>query len=227
MQNAIEIVIFILNTSQTGKHRRFLDWINKSSLPAAGFFFPFLTKSFTIKEKTEKQKGGRILIAQEIKLRIHEESDLFSPFDPDRRILSEDAISYLNINYEAMFRKKKGTYAIHVFSDTPVNENHIKDAIREHCSQEMENIRFISKIETFKELSLGLLGSVILTLWFVLSNYTEGVYLEILTIIGWVAIWEAAGGALIKRPELYHQKKLYDLASKAEIIIEAAPHDRS
>ena len=77
LQNAIEIVIFILNTSQTGKHRRFLDWINKSSLPAAGFFFPFLTKSFTIKEKTEKQKGGRILIAQEIKLRIHEESDLF------------------------------------------------------------------------------------------------------------------------------------------------------
>ena len=86
----------------------------------------------------------------------------------------------------------------------------------------MENLRFLSKIETRKELSLGALGTVILSVWFILSHYTEGVFLEILTIMGWVAIWEATGGAILKRPELYQIKKKYELASKAEIIIEAA-----
>ena len=165
------------------------------------------------------------MIAEEIKLRIHEEADLFTPLDPDRFILSDDVISYLNIKYEIMYRKyrkKNEAYTIHIFSDTPVNEHRVKDAIREHCSHEMENLRFLSKIETRKELSLGALGTVILSVWFILSHYTEGVFLEILTIMGWVAIWEATGGAILKRPELYQIKKKYELASKAEIIIEAA-----
>ena len=164
------------------------------------------------------------MITQEVKLHIHEESDLFTPFDPDQTILSDEVISYLNRSYVVMYKKNKKNYTIHIFSDTPVNENHIIDAIHEHCSQEIESIRFNSKIEGFKELSLGLLGTIILTIWFVLSHITEGVFLEILTIIGWVAIWEATGSAILKRPELYHQRKIFELASKAKIIIEVSPH---
>ena len=58
-----------------------------------------------------------------------------------------------------------------------------------------------------------------------LSHYTEGVFVEILTIIGWVAIWEATGGVILKRPELYHFRKKYDLALKTEIIIDVLPRD--
>ena len=75
------------------------------------------------------------MITPEIKLKIHEEADLFSPLDPDQIHLSDDVISYLNRNYILMYKNKKGKYAIHIFSDTPVNENHIKEAIREHCLQ--------------------------------------------------------------------------------------------
>ena len=162
------------------------------------------------------------MITPEIKLKIHEESDLFSPLDPDQIHLSDEVISYLNRNYILMYKNKKSKYAIHIFSDTPVNENHIKEAIREHCLQEKETVRFRSRIETFKELSLGILGLLILSLWFVLSHSREGVFLEVLTIIGWVAIWEATGGALLKRPELHHKRRMYDFASKAEIIVEVS-----
>lgn len=168
------------------------------------------------------------MITEEIKLRIHEESDLFSPLDLDQRILSDEVISYLNIRYEVMYRKyltKKGSYAIHIFSDTPVNEAHVKDAIRDYCLHEKENIQFLSKIETYKMHSFGILGTLILSAWYVLSHYTEGVFLEILTIVGWVAIWEATGGVILKRPELYHFRKKYELALKAEIIIEVSPPD--
>ena len=44
---------------------------------------------------------------REIKLRIHEESDLFSPYDPDQMQLSEDMISYLKCKSEMILKKYK------------------------------------------------------------------------------------------------------------------------
>ena len=32
---------------------------------------------------------------REIKLKIHDESELFSPFDPDQTMISDDVIEYL------------------------------------------------------------------------------------------------------------------------------------
>ena len=73
---------------------------------------------------TGKTEGWHMMITEEIKLRIHEESDLFSPLDPDQRILSDEVISYLSHNYQTMYQKyqtKNGNYVLHIFSDTPVN----------------------------------------------------------------------------------------------------------
>ncbi len=108
-----------------------------------------------------KQEGWHMMNTEEIKLRIHEESDLFSPLDPDQRILSDEVISYLSRNYQTMYQKyltKNGNYVLHIFSDTPVNEAHVKDAIRGHFVHEKDNIQFLSKIETYKMHALGILG---------------------------------------------------------------------
>ena len=34
------------------------------------------------------------MVKHELKLKIHEESDLFSPYDPDQNVLSEDVVAY-------------------------------------------------------------------------------------------------------------------------------------
>ena len=44
---------------------------------------------------------------REIKLKIHEESDLFSPYDPDQMQLSEDMVTYLKRKSEMMYKKKR------------------------------------------------------------------------------------------------------------------------
>jgi hypothetical protein len=43
---------------------------------------------------------------QIIKMKIHEESDLYSPLDPDRNILSEDIVSYLTRVFLSQHRKR-------------------------------------------------------------------------------------------------------------------------
>ena len=52
-------------------------------------------------------KKRDILMKREIKLKIHEESDLFSPYDPDQMQLSEDMVTYLKRKSEMMYKKKR------------------------------------------------------------------------------------------------------------------------
>ena len=162
---------------------------------------------------------------REIKLRIHEESDLFSPYDPDQMQLSEDMISYLKRKSEMMLKKCKEVYTLHIFSDMPVNEDKVKNAFREQLLLDLENNRFSAKLEITKGLFLLFLGVVILSFRYMLAEAGEGLYLDVIEIIGWVAIWEATSGALLRLPELYHMKKVHEFASKADIIIEVTPPD--
>lgn len=164
-------------------------------------------------------------MTNEIELRIHEESDLFSPLDPRQMQLSEDVISYLTRNTEIIYRKCKGKFAIHIFSDTPVNEDKVKKAFREQILLDLESNRFWAKLETIKEAVLVLFGLSILSLWYVMTESGEGLYLEIMEIVGWVAIWEASTSALLRRPELYHKKREYEFALKADIIVDVSPRD--
>ncbi|MBO7710527.1 MAG: hypothetical protein J6S83_08670 [Lachnospiraceae bacterium] len=58
-----------------------------------------------------------------------------------------------------------------------------------------------------------------------LSVHSESagvVKLEIISIIGWVAIWEAASIAIMQRPELVMMKKAYERIIDAQIIIDTA-----
>lgn len=160
------------------------------------------------------------MATNEIKLKIHEESDMFTPYDPNQELLSEDVSTYLIRCYENKHRTTKEKLVVHIFSDTPVNEERVKRAIRGHCEQEKSNNQREIMIETFREICLAVLGLILLSLWAFLSASHEGMWMEVLSIMGWVAIWEATSIAILRRPELYHVRKTYDRASKAKIIID-------
>ena len=164
------------------------------------------------------------MTANEIKLKIHEESDMFTPYDPEQKLLSEDVSAYLIRCYENKHRSSREALVIHIFSDTPVNEKRVKQAIRDHCNQAMSNNRHEMMLETVREICLAVLGLILLSLWFLLSASIENMWMEVLSIMGWVAIWEATSIAIMTRPELYHVRKTYDRASKAKIIIDVAPN---
>ena len=160
---------------------------------------------------------------QEIRLRIHEESDLYNPLDPDQIMLSDDISDYLVSQYENMHRFTKETYSMRIISDTLLDEESVTKAIRHHCLQQTDNLKHELKVQTIKELTLAILGAILLTLWVVLSRTREGVDMEILSIMGWVAIWEATSILIMRRPELMTEKKTYEKASKTEIFFETAP----
>jgi len=54
----------------------------------------------------------------EIKIKIHEEADLYNPLDPEGSELSDEVITYMVRKYQEKGRKEK--HIIHIISDEPV-----------------------------------------------------------------------------------------------------------
>ena len=63
---------------------------------------------------------------QIVKIKIHEESDLYAEMDPDHKMLSDDTISYFERVYLRKHRKIEEDYVINITSDVPVNEERVK-----------------------------------------------------------------------------------------------------
>ena len=77
------------------------------------------------------------MVRHEIKLKIQDETELFSPLDPDQNMLSEDVTEYFRRNYIHKHRRRKEECTIHIFTDTPVDEEKVKKQIRNYYIQEM------------------------------------------------------------------------------------------
>ena len=157
---------------------------------------------------------------KEIRLKIHEESDLFSRFDPDQKMLSEEVIAYVAHNYLNQHRWLKDSFTIRIISDVPVNQEKVKCRIQDYFVQEKENTDYLLKKLTLKEICLGVFGAVVLAIWLMLSQDSSNVNLEILSIIGWVTVWEATYLAIIERPDIHRAAKAFDRAVAAEYIFE-------
>lgn len=163
------------------------------------------------------------MTTQEIKLKIHEEADLFSEYDPDQTLLSEDIASYFERNYLNKHRSPAEKYVIHIYSDTPVNKESIQTRIIKYFKQEKDNIAYEIKKLTLKQIYLAVCGVLFLSIWFFLSVNSESagaVKLEIISIVGWVAIWEAASISIMQRPELVFMRKAFERIINAQIIID-------
>ena len=162
------------------------------------------------------------MTTRDIKLKIHEESDLFSPLDPDQNILSEEAIDYFTRIFLNKHRRLREEYVIHIISDVPVREDHVRDSIMNEFDRQKDDIRSSLKRLWVKLVLLAVLGAAILSLWLYLSSVFETVGVEILSIMGWVCVWEATSIAVLQHPELRRMWLNIDLLTRSKIIFETA-----
>ena len=159
------------------------------------------------------------MLTQEINLKIHEEADLYSPYDPSGVHLSEDVITYFSRCFLETHEKDRENVLIRIESDTPVDRKTMEERIRAHFGRELKITRHDMKILMMKEICIGFLGLLVLTIWLLLSSRSGGMKVEILSMIAGVAIWEATNIAIIQHPALYRTKKEFEYLQNAEIHI--------
>ena len=153
----------------------------------------------------------------ELQMKIHEESELFSPFDPQQNLLSDDAIVYFERIYVHKHRRIKEDYKLQIISDTPLDEEKIRQKIKNHFLQEIDDLNYALRVLTLKAIALALIGIIVLMIWFIVSD-DASVKVEILCIIGWVGVWEATDIFILERPALRHTRYHLNKLANAEII---------
>lgn len=152
----------------------------------------------------------------DISLKIHEEADLYSGFDPDQTLLSDEVISYIVRRYQEKDLGDKPR--LHIISDLPLDEDRVRKNIRDYMQQELEiSVKEQKKI-TLKQLRLAVIGIAFIAVWLVLSAFTGTVIAEVLSIIGSFAVWEAANIWIIDRPEMRLTRMRLKKLMETEVI---------
>ena len=141
----------------------------------------------------------------EIRIHIDDESELYNPFDESKSMLSDDLLSYLQERYtEKDFRKR----AVLIFSGARIDGDNLRSALHRYVEAELDMIRRKKRFNFLKQLRLFIIGIVFVAAGIVLGNYLDSVPLEILSIIGSFAVWEAANIWIVENPTIRLQSRL-------------------
>ena len=161
-----------------------------------------------------KKKNEMNAVPKQIGLTIHEESELYNPFDEE--LLNDDLISFLHDR----FRRTGIDAALCIRSFCPLDESRFRNAFTRFCAEAKGDVERMRKRNHMRELRMLLIGIVFILLWLFISARTDGLGPEILSIIGSFAVWEAANVLIVENPELRLEKYLVNRLEKAEITIE-------
>ena len=127
---------------------------------------------------------------------------------------------YIARNYLNVHRSPIENLTLHIVSDTPVDADRIRTRIHDYHAQELDNLNYMIKRLTGREIIFAVIGAALLAVWVLLAANASAVRAEILCIMGWVPIWNAVDIAITDKPELHRIRSGYRRAVVSEIIIE-------
>jgi hypothetical protein len=112
----------------------------------------------------------------EIKVKIHEEADLYNPLDPDKAHLRDDVIAYILRKYQE--KKRKEPFFIHIFSDLPVDEERVRKNLRAFMEHEEEIEEREQQISSMKQVRMFLIGISFIAIWMLAAKITKNMALR-------------------------------------------------
>lgn len=156
--------------------------------------------------RTKKETG-----VEQIRLTVHEESELYNPFDEE--LLSDDVVSFLEIRTKGT----SGNISLCICSDCQLDEERARRAFARLFSDYEAWLDVERKRNTARQFILFGIGVFFIGLWLFVSAVTEGIWPEVLSIIGSFAVWEAANIWILDNPTISVEKYWTRKLEKAEI----------
>ncbi|MBQ4249935.1 MAG: hypothetical protein II705_07845 [Clostridia bacterium] len=154
----------------------------------------------------------------EIKLRIHDENELYNRFDEDRQVLSDDVISYITDRFDE--RKLGSRIRIKIISDEPLNEENVKSAFMRSADALKSLNRKQRLLNNGKMIRLLIIGVALLAIGIVLTISLDQLPLALISAVGTFAVWEAASICLVKNPENTAARQRIEKLRDAEMEFE-------
>lgn len=158
----------------------------------------------------------------EIKLTIHDDSDVVSPYsEPEKPVISGELADYLE-NIASNYLPAQ-PIAITFYSDCVDDKEQatFDKAVRNYFSFKAAEMRREIAQNTIMSLIFTIIGVVSLTVMFILSAHGLGeVLTECLDIFAWVFLWEAVDQFFIERKALVRKCRRFDNFVNSDISFE-------
>lgn len=154
----------------------------------------------------------------EINLKINEEQELYNPLDESCRTLSGDVSEYLVEQYG-----KRVTYdeiILKIKCGGPVNRERVCGAFQELIREQEAHNANQRRINLIKQLWLFCIGVIFVTAAILLDGILGSVPVELVSIVGSFAIWEAANIWIVENPRTRLAKRTLKKLNSTKIVIE-------
>lgn len=156
----------------------------------------------------------------EIKLKIQEEKDLYDPFDESCRTLNSDVADYLSRQYG---RQEIGEDTVlKIKCGGPVDFERVKGAFQETIREQERHNAAQKKLNLIKQLWLLCIGVVFVAAAILLDGVIGSVPVELISIVGSFAVWEAANIWIVENPRVRLAKRTLKRLNSTKIVVEQA-----
>lgn len=156
-----------------------------------------------------------------IQLRIKNESELYSPYDPSQTVINRDVYNYL----KSFFTESEGRTHQHdtlqIITDTPINEERVKQTIIAAVKKDQTEIDRQISLNHKRAVEGFVIGILLSVAGFGLAVILNQIILEIISFIGTMSVREAVVIYTKLNPDIRRVRRLLDPLTdlKMEVVI--------
>ena len=152
----------------------------------------------------------------EVSIRISSEADLYNPLDPTGEKLSDDVVSYIvnELSIKGVEKKSKLT----IICGSKVDEDKVRASVVKAVNDNITVIDREKRTNTLNQFRLILIGVIVISFWLTISAVIKDLWVEILSIIGSFAIWEASNIWIVENPKLKAKRRISASLKEADIV---------
>ncbi|MBR2254250.1 MAG: hypothetical protein IJ856_00275 [Candidatus Methanomethylophilaceae archaeon] len=151
----------------------------------------------------------------EIHIHVGEEADLYCRFDPSHSRLDDDLCSYLVSEVSKLKPGKQVKIAVE--SPVMLDEDRVRMAFRGSLNALIDELDRQKRFNVVTQFRLLVIGLAFISVWIAASSYMEGIWPEVLSIIGSFAVWEASNIWIVENPRLFRKRRQWISLANAKV----------
>ena len=143
-------------------------------------------------------------------IKIRDESDLYNRFDPTQTRLSNDAYSYLKSLYQEMSAGERKNDVLRIQCDNEIDLDRAKKALQAAVKRDVDDYNIQLRVNKLKMIRLYVIGIALIVVGFALALVLDQLLLEVISIVGSMAVKDAAAIQIQHNPELRIKRRMIE-----------------
>ena len=145
-----------------------------------------------------------------IQVHLKSEDELFNRFDPSRTRMSGDVYGYIKNCFEEIPLPERGSATIQIEGETPIDTSKVTTLLHAAVGRDLAAMDLKLKVNRLKMWRLYIIGIALIVVGIVLALSLNQLLLEVISIVGSMAVKDAAIIQIQHDPDIRVNKRLLE-----------------